>query len=530
MTIYNISFLPGSSSFSPYGVTDTDLIYGELNAASSSTGAVFDPSANNGSGAFTEYSYPGATYNWVVGITASGTIVGNGITFSSDLSSETYDPFYYSNGTYVSLASTLPNTEAIGASPNGTVYLTTANVVNGVSNAYAYDLNTNAYSAITFAQNSQTELVRADSAGDYFGYALTNNGAQTTPYYYSAGQTYQATYSGDPTGSGITLEGVNASGQAVGYETPSGASSPQDIADGLVFNNGVGTKFDIPGAVGTYVLSVNNAGDFGGEYVVANADGSETFDGFVDINGVISTFASADGSYAAIVGLDDSGNLFGVSGTYGDFLATPTSITGTETIICFMAGTRIRAAAGDVAIETLNRGDLVMTTEGEFRPVRWIGRQTVFARFADPVRSWPIRVKAGALGENLPCRDLLVSPDHALLVDGLLVHAGALVNGSSIAREKRAPETFVYYHVELDDHELILAENVPAETFVDNVDRMNFDNWAEHEALYPEGRPVAEMRFPRAKARRQVPVEIRDAIDARAIEIGAAPPAYANAS
>ena len=74
---------------------------------------------------------------------------------------------------------------------------------------------------------------------------------------------------------------------------------------------------------------------------------------------------------------------------------------------------------------------------------------------------------------------------------------------------------FVYYHVELDDHSLILAENTPAETFVDNVDRMGFDNWAEHEALFPGGKPIEEMPYPRAKARRQVPMQIRAALDAR---------------
>jgi hypothetical protein len=169
----------------------------------------------------------------------------------------------------------------------------------------------------------------------------------------------------------------------------------------------------------------------------------------------------------------------------------------------------------------LRRGDLVMTTEGMAMPISWIGRQTVAARFADPLRSWPIRIKADALADNVPSRDLLLSPDHALLVGDVLIHAGALVNGTSIVRETDVPSVFVYYHVELDDHSLILAENTPAETFVDNVDRLNFDNWAEHEALYPEGKPIEEMRHPRAKGRRQVPMNIRAALDARAQAIGA---------
>jgi hypothetical protein len=67
---------------------------------------------------------------------------------------------------------------------------------------------------------------------------------------------------------------------------------------------------------------------------------------------------------------------------------------------------------------------------------------------------------------------------------------------------------------------LILAENVPAETFIDNVDRMAFDNWEEHEALYPEGKPIVEMPYPRAKAHRQVSSSIRTKLAKRANEIG----------
>jgi hypothetical protein len=132
------------------------------------------------------------------------------------------------------------------------------------------------------------------------------------------------------------------------------------------------------------------------------------------------------------------------------------------------------------------------------------------------MRVLPIRIKAGALGENVPSRDLLISPDHAILVGEILIQAGALVNGSSIVRETEVPQTFTYFHVELDDHSLILAENTAAETFVDNVDRLAFDNWQEHESLYPEGKPIVEMPYPRAKAHRQVPPAIRGLLACRA--------------
>src|SRR5262249_32520057 len=125
----------------------------------------------------------------------------------------------------------------------------------------------------------------------------------------------------------------------------------------------------------------------------------------------------------------------------------------------------------------------------------------------------------GALAEAVPVRDLLLSPDHAILLDGVLIQAGALVNDTSIVRESDVPEVFTYYHVEVDDHSLILAENVPAETFIDNIDRLAFDNLDEHVALYPEGKAIVEMPYPRAKAHRQVPRTIREKIAARGLAL-----------
>jgi Ca2+-binding RTX toxin-like protein len=212
-----------------------------------------------------------------------------------------------------------------------------------------------------------------------------------------------------------------------------------------------------------------------------------------------------------------------VTGTSGAFTtynfnagASVVWATGVEQVICFYPGTEITTPDGPRAIESLGIGDLVLTFEGVPAPVRWMGRQTVSTRFGDPMAVLPIRIRAGALGEGLPLRDLLVSPDHAILVSGLLVQAGALVNGASILRECQVPERFTYHHVELTTHALILAEGVPAETFVDNVARGAFDNWAEHEALYAHLPSISELPNPRAKARRQVPGRVLAKLDALA--------------
>jgi hypothetical protein len=177
--------------------------------------------------------------------------------------------------------------------------------------------------------------------------------------------------------------------------------------------------------------------------------------------------------------------------------------TEETTFICFCAGVMIATPTGEVAVETLRPGDLVTTADGGAAPVKWLFVQTVCAPFVDPARAAPVRIAPGALGGGLPTRTLRISQDHALYLDGALVQAGALVNGGAIARETELPERFAYYHLELADHALILANGAPAETYIDNVSRRAFDNWREYEAIWGPGDPIKELDFPRVKSRRQ---------------------------
>lgn len=184
-------------------------------------------------------------------------------------------------------------------------------------------------------------------------------------------------------------------------------------------------------------------------------------------------------------------------------------------LVCFLPGTLIGTPGGDRPVETLAIGDPVLTADGRTVPVRWIGRQTVASLFMPATRR-PVAIAPGALGDGLPARQLRVTADHALLIDGVLVNAGALVNGTTIRR--LAPDelgaTFTVFHVETADHEIVLAEGCPVETFVDNVTRGSFDNFAEYLALYGREAPVRERPEPRALSARQVPRAIRARIEA----------------
>ncbi len=191
---------------------------------------------------------------------------------------------------------------------------------------------------------------------------------------------------------------------------------------------------------------------------------------------------------------------------------------GTPASYCFLAGTAVMTPDGEVAVESLKTGDMVALADGRVAPINWLGVQTISTRFADPLRVMPVRIAAGALADGLPKRDLLLSPDHAILLEGRLVQAGAMVNGLSVTRESTMPEIFRYYHVEVADHSCILAEGVAAETFVDNVSRMAFDNWQEREAPPT----IVEMSLPRVKSARQLPVAMREGLAQRAAKLSQA--------
>ncbi len=149
-------------------------------------------------------------------------------------------------------------------------------------------------------------------------------------------------------------------------------------------------------------------------------------------------------------------------------------------IACYAAGTRILTPAGEVAAEQLRAGDIVTTAAGQSEPIVWVGRRSYAGRFlAGQPHLLPIRISAGALGAGLPHRDLLVSPCHAMFLDGVLVPAASLVNGSSITQD-RAAQRVDYIHIELARHDVILAEGAPSETFVDDGSRGLFHNAAEH--------------------------------------------------
>jgi hypothetical protein len=128
---------------------------------------------------------------------------------------------------------------------------------------------------------------------------------------------------------------------------------------------------------------------------------------------------------------------------------------------------------------------MVLTASGESKPVRWLGHRALdCSRHPDPAQVWPIQIQAGAFAEGQPERDLWLSPGHSVLIDGVLVPAGKLVNGRTICQVRQS--RLEYWHVELDEHDVLLAEGLPAESYLDTGNRSAFINGAEQVQLHPE--------------------------------------------
>ncbi len=161
------------------------------------------------------------------------------------------------------------------------------------------------------------------------------------------------------------------------------------------------------------------------------------------------------------------------------------TVANAQQAACYAAGTNIRTEAGEVAVEDLKAGDIVAAHFARTAPVVWVGHRHVDCRrHPDPVKVWPVRVAAHAFGPRVPHRDLLLSPDHAVFTDGMLIPVKHLINGTTIQQVKM--DTVTYYHIELAEHDVLLAEGLPAESYLENGDRHAFDNGGGPVMLHPE--------------------------------------------
>ncbi|KXV58853.1 hypothetical protein AD947_05420 [Acetobacter tropicalis] len=294
------------------------------------------------------------------------------------------------------------------------------------------------------------------------GSKLTLNGVSTN-------------FSGGATGAGsITLEnGASLKSSNGKVIAPTVVFKQSADASGTVHGNTL--TIDFNGATADQIPSIQNLSTY--DRIVIAGTGSTTTN--------LSLAPNGDGTYSLIGTIPGWGNkivVFSKSVTLAGKL-TPSDFTfphdGTNTMVaCFLAGSMIRTPAGDVAVEEIRVGDdVVAYVNGEavVRPVVWAGRKraTVQTHLPDDEAGYPVRVKQNAIADGMPYKDMLVTPDHCLFFEGRFVPVRMIVNGSSIFYE-RSVLSYDYYHIETEQHSVIMADGMLTESYLDTGNRASF--------------------------------------------------------
>jgi Hint domain/Collagen triple helix repeat (20 copies) len=163
----------------------------------------------------------------------------------------------------------------------------------------------------------------------------------------------------------------------------------------------------------------------------------------------------------------------------------PQGFQGPQGPPCFAAGTRIATPTGQVKVQDLAVGDRVMTLRGVARPIVWIGAGTVLATRGRRTAATPVIVHKGALADNVPNGDLRVTKGHSLYIDEVLIPVEELINHRSIEWDDRAQEV-ILFHVELETHDVLIANGAPAESYRDDGNRWLFRNANDGWELPPQ--------------------------------------------
>jgi autotransporter passenger strand-loop-strand repeat protein len=309
------------------------------------------------------------------------------------------------------------------------------------------------------------EFVSAGGTLDVFGSSINTILLGGTENVSSGGQTLTTTVSAGGT------QVVDAGGSTVRTTVDSGGTQ-QLLAGG----SADGTFLAEGGTIDVTYLTYASGGS-----AVLDPNVPDQLD--ITVGGVSATLQLGGPTEGLVFPGDYAGESFSLSPDAG----SGTDIT-VDTTPCYCRGTLILTDRGDVAVEDLRIGDHVITRTGTARPIRWTGHRAVDCmRHPDPSAVWPIRIQAGAFSDTKPSRGLWVSPGHSILFDGVLIPAEKLVNCATVVQERS--HRVEYWHVELDRHDIILAEGLPAESYLDTGNRTAFINGGAFLALHPDFRP-----------------------------------------
>jgi hypothetical protein len=306
-----------------------------------------------------------------------------------------------------------------------------------------------------------------------------------------------------PTGTTLTISNVIADEQGsggIGKGTLAiGAGGTIDLAATNTFTGGVVIKggtleLSAPGAAGSGQITFDASGDPTLAFDAANAPtnaiaglGTGDFIEVLDKTLANDQYNGDASGGSLLIDFADGGSVtLTIVGNYSQ--SNFPIIDNQIAVTCFVAGTAIQTPDGEVPVEQLRTGDMVMTrtaAELQPRPVRWIGRRRIQpARHPSPRDILPVRVRHGAFAAGVPHRDLLLSPEHCVFVDDVLIPVRLMMNGATILQDEPGG-TIDYFHIELDRHAILLSEGLATESYLDTGNRGCFENTDSPTVLHP---------------------------------------------
>ena len=238
------------------------------------------------------------------------------------------------------------------------------------------------------------------------------------------------------------------------------------------FDGGAGTViFDQPGFIGAGVtISGLTAGD---QIQIPGLPA-----------GAVRNYSSSTGVLTIKSSALPNASILGTVAFAGPNFPAPAVVANGVTQ-CFAAGTQIATPAGRRPVESLTPGGCVVLADGGTGTIQWAGHRAIdIARHPEPGKVRPYRVAAHAFGRGTPRRDLFLSPDHAIFADGVLIPVKFLDNGTTI--RQIAVRAVVYYHFELQEHAVVLAEGLPVESLLAGAVKTRFSAGSGVTELHPD--------------------------------------------
>ena len=191
---------------------------------------------------------------------------------------------------------------------------------------------------------------------------------------------------------------------------------------------------------------------------------------------------------------------------------------------CYLCGTMIETRDGLKAIEKIRAGDMVYTYEGSARvlkPVTWVGsgHHSVRRNRPDDVAGYAIHIVKDALADNIPYKDMRITPEHCLYIDEKFIPARMLVNHHSIRYDYSKTE-YTYYHLELEEHGVIKADGVLSESYLNTDNHKNFHNPEKVVQLRQETKDWAQDAAAPLETSREAVEPVHAHLKQRALHLG----------